>query len=84
MYLMLECPKCGNTRAECECFVKKEDKNYEFWFHNCPDSGPTDTLMGEDCNWCDAKSPVDESNPNSVGYYGYNEKTDNYFPEVDE
>ena len=84
MYLMLECPKCGNTRSECKCFVKKEDKNNEFWFHNCPDSGPTDTLMGEDCNWCDAKSPVDESNPNSVGYYGYNEKTDNYYPDVDD
>lgn len=23
-------------------------------------------------------------NPNAVGYYGYNEKTDNYYPEIDD
>jgi hypothetical protein len=64
----------------------EESKKEEWWFHDCPDSGPTDTLMGEDCNWCDAKSPevVDESNPNSVGYYGFNEKTDNYYPDIDD
>lgn len=26
----------------------------------------------------------DPSNPNSVGYYGYNEKTDNFYPEIDD
>lgn len=26
----------------------------------------------------------DPANPNSVGYYGYNEKTDNFYPEIDD
>lgn len=25
-----------------------------------------------------------DDNPNSVGYYGYNEKTDNYFKDIDD
>ena len=95
MYLHLECPKCGKRRYECECpsmveqrAITEEKESPDFWRHNCPDSGWTDTLLGEDCNWCDAKSPVideeDDSNPNSVGYYGFNEKTDNYYPEIDD
>lgn len=38
-------------------------------------------------NWVDGiitEAMLDSSNPNSVGYYGYNEKTDNYDPEVDD
>ena len=26
----------------------------------------------------------DDDNPNSVGYYGYNQKTDNYYPNLDD
>ena len=25
----------------------------KFWTHNCKDLGPTGTLKGEPCNWCD-------------------------------
>lgn len=35
-------------------------------------------------NFVDGVFDVDDSNPNSVGYYGYNEKTDNYYPELDD
>lgn len=35
-------------------------------------------------NWVDGIISEDTLNPNSVGYYGYNEKTDNYFPELDD
>jgi len=34
-----------------------KSSDIEWWHHDCPDSGPTDTLMGQDCNWCEAKSP---------------------------
>lgn len=33
------------------------NSDIEWWHHDCPDSGPTDTLIGQDCNWCEAKSP---------------------------
>jgi len=26
----------------------------------------------------------EDDNPNSVGYYGYNQKTDNYYPNLDD
>lgn len=35
-------------------------------------------------NFVDGLFDVDDSNPNNVGYYGYNEKTNNYYPEIDE
>lgn len=55
---MIECPKCGKKRMDCECMTQNEQVNkIEWWHHDCPDSGPTDTAMGEDCNWCPAKSP---------------------------
>lgn len=83
MYLMIECPKCGKKRMECDCMKQDEQVNkIEWWHHDCPDSGPTDTAIGEDCNWCPAKSPKEEEKEGS--FYGYNEKTDNYYPEVDD
>jgi len=27
---------------------------------------------------------AEDDNPNSVGYYGYNQKTDNYYPNLDD
>ena len=27
---------------------------------------------------------LEDDNPNSVGYYGYNQKTDNYYPNLDD
>ena len=27
---------------------------------------------------------LEDNNPNSVGYYGYNQKTDNYYPNLDD
>lgn len=44
-------------------------------------------------NWVEGLYPMDSkhlqikndpTNPNSVGYYGYNQKTDNFDPEVDD
>lgn len=29
------------------------DNKLKFWEHNCKDVGPTATLKGEPCNWCD-------------------------------
>ena len=26
---------------------------HKMWHHNCIESGPTATLHGEPCNWCD-------------------------------
>lgn len=25
----------------------------KMWYHNCQEKGPTATLHGETCNWCD-------------------------------
>jgi len=38
-------------------------------------------LIDNDCLGFDIK-PI--NNPNSVGYYGYNQKTDNYYPNLDD
>lgn len=35
-------------------------------------------------NFVDEIFDVEDPNPNSVGYYGFNEKTDNYYPEIDD
>jgi len=35
-------------------------------------------------NFVDGIFDVEDPNPNSVGYYGFNEKTDNYYPELDD
>jgi len=43
-----------------------------------------DRIFGNNQPSHDALEILHTSNPNSVGYYGYNEKTDNYDPEIDD
>jgi hypothetical protein len=35
-------------------------------------------------NYTDGLFTIDDPNPNSVGYYGFNEKTDNFYPDIDD
>ena len=58
---------------------------------NCPDTSDTrsiwyvDTDFGDEDNHVDiVMQKFDDDNPNSVGYYGYNQKTDNYYPNLDD
>ena len=38
----------------------------------------------ECCDELNRIEKLEDDNPNSVGYYGYNQKTDNYYPNLDD
>ena len=55
---------------------KKIDQNWDRIFgNNTPSHDALEVVH---------TSRKNDPNPNSVGYYGYNEKTDNFYPELDD